>query len=72
LLREANKAQKGYILTYKHGIPLSVVLLSAVSTNDIKSVTDVIDNLVIKRTFVSGMPKEEMRHRRKYHHHVLI
>jgi hypothetical protein len=42
----------------------SVVII----TYDIKSVTDVIDNLVIKRTFVSGKAKEEKRQRRKYHH----
>ena len=62
---EAKWAQKGD-LTDKKGIPLSAAISSA-STHDIKLVTDVIDNSVIKRTFVSGKPKKGMR-RQKYHH----
>src|SRR4051812_1230572 len=57
---------KRHILTDKKGIPLSAAISSA-STHDIKLVTDVIDNSIIKRTFVSGKPKKGMR-RRKYHH----
>ena len=40
---------KRHILTDKNGIPLSVVISSA-STHDIKLVTDVIDNVVFKRS----------------------
>ena len=40
---------KRHILTDKNGIPLSVVISSA-STHDIKLVTDVIDNVVVKRS----------------------
>ena len=36
---------KRHILTDKKGIPLSVVITST-STNDIKTVTDVMDNTV--------------------------
>src|SRR3954471_7527704 len=57
---------KRHILTDKKGIPLSAAISSA-STHDIKLVTDVIDNSIIKRTFVSGKPKKGMG-RRKYHH----
>ncbi|HXT85239.1 MAG TPA: transposase [Verrucomicrobiae bacterium] len=39
---------KRHILTDKNGIPLSVVISSA-NAYDIKLVTDVIDNIVIKR-----------------------
>ncbi|HEY6534736.1 MAG TPA: transposase [Candidatus Nitrosocosmicus sp.] len=39
---------KRHILTDKNGIPLSIVISSA-STHDIKIVTDVVDNRVIKR-----------------------
>ena len=39
---------KRHILTDKKGIPISVVISSA-STHDIKIVTDVVDNRVIKR-----------------------
>ena len=39
---------KRHILTDKEGIPLSVVISSA-STHDIKLVTDVVDNTVIRR-----------------------
>ena len=49
---------KRHILTDKNGIPLSVVISSA-NTHDIKLVTDVIDNSIIKRTFVSGKSKKE-------------
>ena len=48
---------KRHILTDKKGIPLSAAISSA-STHDIKLVTDVIDNSIIKRTFVSDKPKE--------------
>ena len=58
---------KRHILTDKNGIPLSVVIASA-NTHDIKAVTNVIDNSVIKRPFVSNKPKEGIRRRRKYQH----
>lgn len=57
---------KRHILTDKKGIPISVAISSA-STHDIKLVTDVIDNSVIKRTFVPAKPKRG-RTQRKYHH----
>ena len=57
---------KRHILTDKNGIPLSVVITPA-SVHDIKAVTNVIDNSVIKQPFVSNKPKEGMR-QRKYHH----
>jgi transposase len=50
----------------KKGILISAAISSA-STHDIKLVTDVIDNSIIKRTFVSGKSKKGMR-RWKYHH----
>jgi transposase len=40
---------KRHILTDKNGIPLSAVISSA-STHDIKLVTDVIDDMVIRRS----------------------
>jgi len=58
---------KRHILTDKKGIPLSVIITSA-STHNIKAVTDVIDNSVIKRTFVSSKPKKGMKQRRERHH----
>jgi Transposase DDE domain len=57
---------KRHILTDKKGIPLSVAISSA-STHDIKLITDVIDNSVIKRTFVLSKSKKRTR-RQKYHH----
>ena len=57
---------KRHVLTNKKGIPLSAAISSA-STHDIKLVTDVIDNSIIKRT-LSGKPKKGMRRRRKYRH----
>ena len=39
---------KRHILTDKNGIPISAVITPA-STHDIKAVTDVIDNAVVKR-----------------------
>jgi len=58
---------KRHILTDKQGIPLSAAISSA-NTHDIKAVTDVIDNSVIKRTFVSGKSKKGMKQRPEYHH----
>ena len=49
---------KRHILTDKKGIPLSAVITSA-SKHDIKAVTDVIDNSVIKRTFESSFSKKK-------------
>ena len=51
---------KRHILTDKNGIPLSTIISSAI-THDIKLITDVIDNSVIKRTFVSGKSKKGMK-----------
>ena len=60
---------KRHILTDKKGIPLSVVISSA-STHDIKLVTDVVDNSVIKRQRQRQLPshKPKLRTRRKLQH----
>ncbi len=62
---------KRHILTDKNGIPLSVVISSA-STHDIKLVTDVVDNSVIKRRrqrqLPSHKPKLGTRRRRRLQH----
>ena len=62
---------KRHILTDKKGIPLSAVISSA-STHDIKLVTDVIDNSVINRTFVSASQKKELNKDRSIITYVLI
>jgi hypothetical protein len=49
-------------LTDKNGIPLSVVI-SPASTHDIKLVTDVVDNTVIKRPKSSSKSKSTSRRR---------
>ena len=56
---------KRQILTDKKGIPLSAVITSA-KTHDLKAVTNVIDNSVIKQPFVSNKPKG--RKHRKHNH----
>jgi hypothetical protein len=55
---------KRHILTDKKGIPLSVVISSA-STHDIKLVTDVIDNAVVKRSPTAHKTKTGRRRERK-------
>ena len=57
---------KRHILTDKKGIPLSIVISSA-STHDIKLVTDVVDNAVIKRP-PSYKTKTGTGRRRKLQH----
>ena len=57
---------KRHILTDKKGIPISVVISSA-STHDIKLVTDVVDNAVIKRQpslsfFSNNKTKKQHQH----------
>jgi IS5 family transposase len=54
---------KRHILTDKKGIPISAVISSA-STHDIKLVTDVVDNTVIKRP-PSYKTKKTVRERRR-------
>src|SRR6476619_5352552 len=61
---------KRHILTDKQGIPLSAII-SPASTHDIKLVTDVIDNSVIKRTSVLSKTKKGMKQRRQYHKQCL-
>ena len=61
---------KRHILTDKKGIPLSVVISSA-STHDIKLVTDVVDNAVIRTTRTTTTHhinlKQETRRRLRQH-----
>jgi transposase len=57
---------KRHILTDKKGIPLSAVISSA-STHDIKLVTDVVDNAVIKRPPPSYKTKTTGRGRKLQH-----
>ena len=56
---------KRHILTPAKGIPLSVVMSSA-STHDIKLVTDVMDNTIIKRS--SPSTKRKLSRKRKLQH----
>ena len=55
---------KRHILTDKNGIPLSVVISSA-NTHDIKLVTDVVDNAVIK---IPSFKTKKTGRRRKLQH----
>lgn len=57
---------KRHILTDKEGIPLSVVISSAASTHDVKLVTDVVDNAVIKR-HISFAKTKDGRKRKQQH-----
>jgi transposase len=56
---------KRHILTDKKGIPLSTVI-SPASTHDIKLVTEVVDNTVIKRP--KSLSRSRRRRRRKLQH----
>jgi putative transposase len=56
---------KRHVLTDKQGIPLSVVITSA-NTHDIKAVTDVIDNSVIRQHSLSSFRKKKTR--KQYRH----
>jgi putative transposase len=62
---------KRHILTDNNGISISVAISSA-STHDIKLVTKVSDNSVIKQPFVSSKPTKGMKHRRWKHHHLCL
>ncbi len=57
---------KRHILTDKDGIPLSVVISSA-NIHDIKLVTNVIDNVVVKRPSFS-LTKHRLDRKRKQQH----
>ena len=57
---------KRHILTDAKGIPLSAVISSA-STHDIKLVTDVVDNTIIKRSS-SSSTKRSLSGKRKLQH----
>ena len=59
---------KRHILTDAKGIPLSAVISSA-STHDIKRVTDVVDNTIIKRSLSSSSStKRSLSGKRKLQH----
>jgi len=62
---------KRHILTDKNGIPLSVVISSA-NTHDIKLVTDVVDNRVIKRPSNKTRTKGRRRRRRRKLQHLCL
>jgi transposase len=62
---------KRHILTDKKGITLSVVI-SPASTHDVKLVTDVVDNTVIKRPRSSYRSKLKSRRRRRRLQHLCL
>ncbi len=62
---------KRYILTDKKGIPISVAISSA-SIHDIKLVTDVIENAVIKRPPPSYKTKTTGTGRRRKLQHLCL
>jgi transposase len=57
---------KRHILTDKNGIPLSAVITSA-STHGIKAVTDVMDNMIIKRSSSPSAKCNQSRKRKIQH-----
>ncbi len=61
---------KRHILIYKNGITLSDVILSA-NAHDIKLVTGVLDNVVIKRSILLTEKTSE-RKRKLKHVYILI
>ncbi len=52
-------------------MPLSAIIKSA-STHDVKAVTDVIDNVIVKRPTLSSFTKERRRDRRKQYQHLCL
>lgn len=64
---------KRHILTDKNGIPLSAIITSA-NKHDIKAVTDVIDNSVIKRHFESSFSKKKTmsQNRKQQQQHLCL
>jgi transposase len=63
---------KRHILTDKKGILLSVVISSSASTHDIKLVTNVVDNGVVKRPSPSYKTKKTVRERRRKLQHLCL
>jgi hypothetical protein len=59
----SKRGTKRHILTDKDGTPLSAVITSA-STHDIKAVTDVVDNAVVKRPSGAPFPMHGKRRRK--------
>jgi transposase len=59
---------KRHVLTDKKGIPLSTIITSA-SIHDIKVVTDVLDNAVLKRPSESSFTKKK---RKMMHYHLCL
>lgn len=57
---------KRHVLTDKNGIPLSVAITPA-STHDIKAVTDVVDNEVVKRPSESHLTKNKRMRKQCQH-----
>ncbi len=62
---------KRHILTDKQGIPLSAVISSA-KTHDIKLVTDVVDNVVIRRRRPSSKYRNGGRRIRRQQQHIYV
>ena len=66
---------KRHILTDKNGIPLSAVITSA-NKHDIKAITDVIDDAVIKRPTTTAAPAasafSSTTKQRKTHQHLCL
>ncbi len=60
--RRSKLGTKRHILTDAKGIPLSVVISSA-STHDVKLVTGVVDNAVVKRHILSPKTKDGRKRR---------
>ena len=58
---------KRHILTERDGIPLSAVITSA-NKHDIKAVTEVIDNVIIKRPILLSTTKGRRGRRKQYQH----
>jgi transposase len=62
---------KRHILTDAKGIPLSAVISSA-STHDIKLVTDVMDNVIVKRSSSSSSSTKRNTSRKRKLQHLCL
>jgi putative transposase len=63
----SKRGTKRHILTDKKGIPLSAIISSA-NTHDIKVVTDMVDNVIIRRSPSSKYRNGKGRIRGQQHH----
>jgi hypothetical protein len=56
---------KRHVLAYKKGVPLSIVVITAANTHDMKATAETLDDYIVAKRPLSSPKKKKQQHRQQ-------